>query len=148
MFIQTKRSGEAKFLVDDHIIRGGNGCYYRRIIAITDFEVPYRNKLGRVVEGTEGGLLECSSDGETIYPIVSKDSWLDYDSIALAGALVEKSFIQNSIIGCAKEGGEYFYSNSYYRKSICLNSVVVKSTLFGQTVIDEFLVDGKPQYKS
>ena len=144
MFIQTKRSGEAKFFIDEHIIPGGNGCYYRRIIAITDFDVPYRTKLGYVVEGTEGGLLECSSDGGTIYPVVSKDSWLDEDCIASAGALVEKSYLKNVRIGYTREGGEYFYSNTYYRKSICLNSVVVNSTLFGKTVIDEFLVDGKP----
>ena len=141
MFRQSERVGDRLFEFIDKVEREtyGNGLYFRRMVAIDTFRIPNTRIVVR--KGQLGGLVECSYDGEKIYPIVSAYSWLDADSVAYAGAFVEDTYLINSAVGKRTEGGEYIYSNTYYRKTFCINSVIINSSLLGYTVIDDVIVD-------
>lgn len=136
---QSHRAGEMLFKYELKVEElPGIAGYGRRVRAVQDFGIPYTKR--DVKEGCLGGLVECDSWG-VIYPVVSQDSWVDSNSIVLAGSLVDKSFIVNSTVGNKVEGGEYMFSSTYYRKSFIMNSTIMNTDIRGETIIDKLVAE-------
>lgn len=140
MYRQSNRTGYKNWELYDRVEKHERGLYRRRIVAVQDFDIPHTNQWVR--KGTLGGYLECDADGN-VYPIVSADSWVDYDSSVEAGALIDGSYLLNSSAGASHCGGGFIYSTTWHRKTYVIGSVVSNSQLFGDTLVNELHQDNQ-----